>query len=349
TLVRPARHAVAGAWTLGGQGLSAELGAAAGLVALPVWPGKTYDLSVRFQSHGAAAVGVTVPVGPGAVTVLREATGLSLSAVAGAAVPMSTTLTDVAKDNETRTLLVRVGDAGDGLATVTVLVDGAQVGQWHGRTADLQPAAGAAAPVRSAVAFYARGGHPLFVDASVRCYAGGPPLALAVPGPADLTWDGTPPRDAVADAPTATSARFAHHGATAVFDKALPGGVQVTVADPGDDVRLLRVGLPKMVAAPTALAPLGVDYVRYQRLVAMSRDVPRFAADADLARLRDLFAQRESGPPGSDVRVRAEWAIHATLHQVAGTYRRGAAAWAQAMQRALSPGEYELAKKMGAS
>jgi hypothetical protein len=346
TMIQPARHRVSGSWSITPGGVTADAGGpGVALMTLPVSPGDMYEISLQYSAEGATGVGLVLPIGRGSsVAITRAGTDCTVSLAAATPAPLGGQFPDVQKDTDRHTLYVRVISRG-GTRGVLVALDGREVGRWEGKETDVTAPADLMLPDRSAIGIFIRGGHALLMDASLHSLHN-PPQLLAIPGPTDLPLDGSRPRDALVEQVSATSVRFFHAGASVTFDPALPGGVAVTVAEPGEDVRLLKIGFAKMLEGNGAnLAPLRIEYPRYKRLVAMLADVPRFCSDADAARLKELFRDREA-VVGAEKKQLAERAIFVHLHGVAERYHKAAHQWVRYMQQTLTDAEMQLAGKL---
>jgi hypothetical protein len=345
-IVEPSRHSLGGVWKQDAQGLLGDAPALAthpAVLPIPAWPGTEYEAAVRLTSRGATSAGVALPVGSSSAVLVREGTGLVLANAAGGPVTLGGVLAEFTRDPDPHIVHAKV-TYREGIARLTVLYDGAEAGRWEGRCDELVPLPGVAHSPASAPKLLVRGGSAVFSQVAFLS-AGGGPRWLHLPGAADIGWDGTPPRDLIADRPTPTSQRFLHHGAAFTIDPALPGGAALTVTDPSEPVRQLRVGYQRMMANANNLAPLGIAYPRYKRLLAMAAELPRPASDAEMARLRELVRQRDTAGVANEARWKADWMLALTLHTIAERQRAATTTWAQMLARSLSPAELALAHK----
>lgn len=347
TTVELARHRVSGVWTPAGGGLAVTPppdAATPALLTLPVSPGEAYEVTMQFVGEGATSVGLRVPVGSGAVAVQRDAAGCSISDVKAAPHRMSVTLPELARDADRHTLYVRVV-VKDGVAGILVAYDGFEVGRWEGLSADLAPPATLPLPDRAALGLYVIGGKAQVTDVSLNVLRGNAQL-LSIPTATELPLDGSRPRDAVVVQQSPAAISYYHNGVTAAFDPALPGGVKVTMSEPSEDARVVRVGFQALMSNSANLAPLRTEYPRYLRLLDMVQSAPQPFAPADEKKLAQLYREHEVAAT-AEARQRTERALFAAMHLLGDRYQRSMVGWAKFVQKSTSPEEFRAILQFG--
>lgn len=353
TTIDPPRHRVSGAWTPTGGGITVTtpaadpalgIPAAPALMTLPVSPGEAYEITMQFVGEGASSIGLLLPVGASSVAVQRDATGCLLGDVKTLPSRFGITLPELARDVDRHTLYARV-IVKDGVAGILVAYDGYEVGRWEGRASDLTPPPTLPLPDRAGMGVFVVGGKAQVTDVSLNVLRGQARL-LSIPGPTELPLDGSRPRDAVVTQQSPIAVSYYHNGVTAAFDPALPGGVRITMNEPSEDARIVRVGFQALMANSVNLAPLRTDYIRYKQLLAMVQAAPVPFAPADEKKLAQLQREHDAAATG-EAKQRTERALFAAMHLLGDRYQKAMTSWAKSVQKNTSADEFKLIVQYG--
>lgn len=349
TTIEPHKHRIAGTFSPSGGGFLAmpaanQFGASDAVMALPVSPGESYEVTMQYIGQGAAGIGMVLPVGPSSVAVTRASDGCVISDVRTGVHSFTSRLPDLSRDNDRHTLYARVVTRQTH-AAILVAVDGVEVGRWEGRMADLSAPADLNMPDRSCLGIFTRGGKAQITDVSLSVLRGDARL-LWIAGPSELPIDGSRPRDAVVTRNGGTSVTYTHNGVTATFDPAIRGGSQITIAEPSEDTRTVRQGFQSMMSSSYNLAPLGTDYVRYKQLLALVQTAPQPYVASEVQKLTQIQAECERAT-NAEARERSERSLFAAMHLLGDRYQRSSLSWAKTVQKNTSPAEFKMIMEYG--